>query len=45
MKAEKAAFRLYTELAEWESGHYEALTRQQEELKEDYWSAGGFSPF
>jgi hypothetical protein len=36
---------LYTELAEWESGHYQALSRQQEELKEDYWSAGGFSPF
>jgi rubrerythrin len=35
----------YLELAEWESGHYQALLRQQEELKEDYWSAGGFSPF
>jgi rubrerythrin len=35
----------YNELAEWESGHYQALLRQQEELKEDYWSAGGFSPF
>lgn len=35
----------YTELAEWESGHYQALLRQQEELKEDYWSAGGFAPF
>jgi len=35
----------YMELADWESGHYQALTRQQEELKEDYWSAGGFSPF
>ena len=34
----------YTELAEWESGHYEALSRQQDELKEEYWSAGGFSP-
>ena len=35
----------YTELAEWESGHYEALTRQLEELRGDYWSAGGFSPY
>ena len=35
----------YTELAKWESGHYEALLRQQQELKEDYWAAGGFSPF
>lgn len=35
----------YTELAEWESGHYNALLRQQEMLKEDYWHAGGFYPF
>ena len=35
----------YSELAEWETGHYQALLSQQEELKEDYWSAGGFSPF
>jgi len=35
----------YSELAEWERGHYHALLKQQEELKEDYWSAGGFSPF
>ncbi len=37
--------KFYAELAEWESGHYHALLRQQEELKEDYWSAGGFAPF
>jgi len=35
----------YAQLAEWESGHYRALLSQQEELKEDYWSSGGFSPF
>lgn len=35
----------FNQLAEWESGHYEALNRQLEELKEDYWSAGGFAPF
>lgn len=35
----------YAELADWESGHYHALLKQQEALKEDYWSAGGFSPF
>lgn len=35
----------YNELAEWESGHYHALLKQQEELREDYWSSGGFSPF
>lgn len=32
-------------LASWESGHYHALLKQQEELKDDYWSAAGFSPF
>ena len=37
--------KLYAELIEWESGHYQALLRQHEELKEDYWSANGFSPF
>lgn len=35
----------YTELAGWESGHHKALLRQQEMLKEDYWSAAGFYPF
>lgn len=35
----------YAKLAEWEAGHHQALLRQQEELKEDFWSAGGFSPF
>ena len=35
----------YLELAEWEAGHYEVLLRQQEALKEDYWSGSGFSPF
>jgi rubrerythrin len=37
--------KLYGELVEWESGHYDALLRQHEDLKEDYWSANGFSPF
>ncbi|RKX26250.1 MAG: hypothetical protein DRP45_04015 [Candidatus Zixiibacteriota bacterium] len=35
----------FAELSEWESGHYHALLEQQEELKEDYWSASGFTPF
>ncbi len=35
----------YARLAEWESGHYRALLKQQEELKEDFWSEGGFAPF
>ena len=35
----------YTELAEGDTGHYNAMLRQQEMLKEDYWHAGGFYPF
>jgi rubrerythrin len=35
----------YAQLSDWEKGHYQALLTQQEELREDYWSAGGFSPF
>ena len=36
--------KFYARLADWEQGHYQALLRQQEELKQDYWSAGGFAP-
>lgn len=35
----------FAELALWEQGHYQALLKQQEELKDDYWSEAGFSPF
>ena len=35
----------FEELANWESGHYHALLRQQETLRDDYWKGGGFSPF
>lgn len=35
----------FNELAEWESGHYQALLRQHVELKEDYWSSNRFSAF
>lgn len=35
----------YDELARWESGHYHALLAQQEDLQDDYWGKGGFSPF
>lgn len=38
-----AAF--YRELAAWEKGHYDALLAQQDDLKQDYWSASGFAPF
>jgi len=33
------------ELADWEAGHYQALLRQQEELKEDYWTENRFAAF
>lgn len=35
----------FEKLAKWESLHYQALLRQQDALKDDYWSAGGFAPF
>ena len=35
----------FNQLADWESGHAQALLRQQESLKETYWTAGGFAPF
>ena len=37
--------RTFEDLAAWESGHYQALIRQQDELKGDYWSGSGFAPF
>jgi len=35
----------FLQLSEWESGHYQALLDQQENLREAYWSLNGFSPF
>ncbi len=35
----------FEKLARWEGGHYQALLRQHDSLKEDYWAAGGFAPF
>ena len=37
--------KLFAQLADWERGHYNALLTQQDELKEQYWSDSGFSPF
>ncbi len=37
--------KFYSELADWESGHYHALLKQYDSLKEDYWNAAGFAPF
>lgn len=44
-QSDPVARRFFAELAEWESGHYHALLRQQELLKRDYWAEGGFAPF
>jgi rubrerythrin len=48
-QAEKAASpdaqKFFAELAEWETGHYNALITQQQLLKEDYWGESGFAPF
>jgi bacterioferritin (cytochrome b1) len=35
----------FLELADWESGHYQALLTQQNELKQDYWNEAGFAAF
>lgn len=35
----------YRELADWETTHYQVLLKQQNDLKEDYWSQGDFAPF
>ncbi len=35
---------LYTELADWERGHYEALRQELEALKEEYFEANRFFP-
>jgi len=43
--SDPAVKHFFQELASWESTHYHALLRQQESLKGDYWSDGGFSPF
>jgi len=37
--------RFFSELAEWEAGHYHALLKQLDALKDFYWEAAGFSPF
>lgn len=39
------AKKFFEELVDWESGHYDALLRQQQLLQEDYWNEAGFQPF
>ncbi|MBI5536678.1 MAG: ferritin family protein [Deltaproteobacteria bacterium] len=40
-----AARKFFEDLVAWESGHYDALIRQQQMLQEDYWRENGFDPF
>lgn len=42
---DEVARRFFEDLAEWERGHLAILQKQAELLKEEYWNAGGFSPF
>jgi rubrerythrin len=44
-ETEPAVREFYNELAGWEKGHYDALFRQQNALREDYYARGGFAPF
>ena len=37
--------RFYEDLSRWESGHYDALAHEQQELQEAYWAEAGFAPF
>ncbi len=37
--------KFYSDLATWETEHYNALLKQQEELKEEYWANARFAPF
>lgn len=37
--------RFFEELAEWESGHYQAFLSAQQSLQQDYWHANGFERF
>jgi rubrerythrin len=39
------AKRFFEELVVWETGHYDAFIKQQQELQEAYWAEAGFSPF
>jgi len=40
-----AVSQFFKRLADWEGTHYEALAREQESLRHDYWDSAGFAPF
>jgi rubrerythrin len=37
--------KFFGELMKWETGHYDALVRQDKSVKEDYWANNNFAPF
>ncbi len=37
--------KFFNELVIWEQKHYQALLRQHDMLKEEFWAQGGFAPF
>lgn len=39
-----AAVKLYSQLQKWEQGHLEAITKQLDLIKEEYWTEQRFSP-
>jgi rubrerythrin len=39
------ARKLFEDFVEWESAHYDAFVKQQQELQEEYWNEAGFEPF
>lgn len=43
--ADQTIQKFFLELADWETGHYSALLRQQELLRDSYWTENRFSPF
>lgn len=40
----KYAKQFFRQLSDWEATHYNALLKQQDELKESYWVGNDFSP-
>ncbi|MBN2362367.1 MAG: ferritin family protein [Deltaproteobacteria bacterium] len=43
--SDEAAKKVFAELANWETDHYQMLLRQQELVRDGYWQANGFAPF
>ena len=35
----------FQKLIDWETGHYDALLRQDDAIREEYWEKAGFAPY